>query len=140
MLVRVVLWFRCTFVVVHLQYSILDEALPRRDLYSCGVRVFWRCLDFLVRQVRLQRVFQQKAAREKEVNKVLNRKLEEALRLIEVLQATGSFEQDGKYLLFKSQMFDCDSIVMFNYVVSHWLLFWLDYPNCLLVFKNEHVI
>ncbi|KAJ4931689.1 hypothetical protein JOQ06_010129 [Pogonophryne albipinna] len=75
-------------------YSILDEALPRRDLYSCGVRVFWRCLDFLVRQVRLRRVFQQKAAREKEVNKVLNRKLEEALRLIEVLQATGSFEQD----------------------------------------------
>ncbi|KAI9539510.1 hypothetical protein NQZ68_005590 [Dissostichus eleginoides] len=75
-------------------YSILDEALPRRDLYSRGIRVFWRCLDFLVRQVRLQRVFQQKAAREKEVNKVLNRKLEEALRLIEVLQATGSFEQD----------------------------------------------
>ncbi|KAK1877708.1 1-phosphatidylinositol-3-phosphate 5-kinase FAB1B [Dissostichus eleginoides] len=97
-------------------YSILDEALPRRDLYSRGIRVFWSCLDFLVRQVRLQRVFQQKAAREKEVNKVLNRKLEEALRLIEVLQATGSFEQDGKYLLFKSQMFDCDSIVMFNYL------------------------
>ena len=68
-----------------------------------------------MRQVRLRRVFQQKAAREKEVNKVLNTKLEEALQVIEVLQATGSFEQDGKYLLFKSQVFDCDSIVMFNY-------------------------